>query len=191
MAKLYKEKYMHKEQIMAKEVFLIVNDSYTGVATDVVEFNSLEETNLQLGIISFGNLDDDILILHGVFAPATFIPENFKGCTPYIFIRNPAGKNNKIAATEAHFEKSKCDPDVVALTIEELLKEKSYNFDNMNIEVTIDDVQLFFGHELEKILCVPDDHVDEELIERVSKFADTIVKQDQNFKRESYNVQKS
>lgn len=172
----------------AKEVFLLVNDSYAGVATEVTEFNSLEEMNLQLATISFGNLDDELQVFHGVFAPATFIPDDFKGCTPYIFIRNPAGKVNKIAEDEAHFEKSKCDPDDVVSTIQELLSEGSYKFDNLNTEVTINDVKLFFGHELDKVLYVPEDHVDEELIDRVSKFAEAIIEQDKKFKEGAHNA---
>ena len=147
--------------------------------------------NLQLATLSFGNLDEEIQIFHGVLTPASFIPEDFKGCTLYVYIRNPAGEIHQGAKGEAHFEKSKCDPDVLAITIQELLSEKSYRFNAMHLIVNISDVQLFFGHELDKILSVPEDHLDEELIERVSKLADVIIKQDEEFKKGGCYVQGS
>ena len=173
---------------MVKETFLVVNDSYLDMSSEIIKCDSLIEANLQLATLSFGNLDDEIKIFHGVLTSATFIPEDFKGCTPYIYIRNPASDVYKAVENEAYFERSKCDPDIVALTIQELLSEKTYKFNNMHYDVNIDDVQLFFGHELEKVLNVPEDHLDEELIDRVSKLADFIIEQDVKFKKGECNA---
>lgn len=178
-----------KELFMTKEVFLLVNDDYGALATEVCRFDSLEELNGQLAIDSYGNLDDELKPYHGVLVPATFIPNSFKGATPYIYIPNPLGVTNIAAANEAHFEKIGGDPATVAMLIAELLTEKTYKFDNANCDVTIQDVFLFFGHKLAKVLQIPEDHLDEEIIDRVSNLTDSIDEHNKKLKEGKYEIQ--
>lgn len=152
---------------MGKEAFIIVEPGFEDLTTEVFVFDTLEAMNHQLEIQSFGNLDVDLETYHGILVDAKFLPKKFNGCTPYVYVVNPYGQRNQSAMMEAHWEKVKGDPDVVALTIEELLNEKTFEFDNANVPVTIDDVQLFFGQKLQKVLSVPEEHIDEEMIERV------------------------
>lgn len=175
---------------MSKEVFLLVNDEYEGLATDVCVFDTLDELNLQLSSDSFGNTteEDDLQVFHGRLVSARFIPASFKGSTPYVFIPNPLGRTHIAAATEAHWEKVKGDPEVVALLIAELLKEKTYKFDNHNCYVGIDDVYLFFGYNMQKVLYVPDDHIDDEVVERVTDLAKTLDAHNEKLKEGIYET---
>lgn len=156
-----------REGSMSKEVFLIVEPGYDDLTTEISVYDTLEKMNHQLAIQSFGNLDDEIEVYHGILVDAKFLPRKFNGCTPYLYVTNPLGARRSEVMLEAHWEKLKGDPEVVALAVEELLNEKTFEFDNGNVEVTIDDVQLFFGQQLQKVLSVPEDHLDEEMIERV------------------------
>ncbi len=174
---------------MGKEVFLLVNDEDTSISIEVCQFDSLKELNTQLAIDSYGNIDEDLRIYHGILIPATFIPKNFEGATPYVYIPNPLGRINISAANEAHFEKIKGDPKVVATLITELLKEKTYRFNNGNYKVTIQDTFLFFGYGLSKVLTVPEEHLDEEIIDRVSKLTNSITTQNKKLEEGIYETQ--
>ena len=175
---------------MSEELFLLIdNEEYSGVVTEVQEFKSLEMLNAQLNIDSFNNLDDELKILHGKKVNARFIPNSFNGCTPYIYIRNPLEKTKSLFTDEAHIEKVTGDPEVVTLTIEELLKEKTYKFNCLETKVTIDDVYLFFGHELSKVLYVPQENIDEELLDRVNKLTESISNESKKLDEGNYEMQ--
>lgn len=155
---------------MTTETFLLVNSTYVGSenGVEVMAYDTLEELNGQLENESFGEIEEDeIQVFHGVLVDARFIPSTFNGSTPYIYITNPLGEHVSGFAAEAHFEKASGDPEAVALTIQELLEEKTFNFNNRNHEVTIDHVRLFFGYKMQTVMAVPDSHIDEEVIDRV------------------------
>ena len=92
---------------MKEEVFLTtLNEDITNVATEVFIHENLEMCNWKLGEVSWANLDEDnIRTYHGVLVGAKFIPENFKGCTPYILIGNPDRHHSVAIEDEYIFEK--------------------------------------------------------------------------------------
>lgn len=173
---------------MAKEVFLLVNDEYTGVATEVCEFEELSDLNTQLETDSYGDLDAELKVFHGVIVPAKFLPDDLDSIKPFVYIPNPLGKTNIAAANEAHFERVSGGADGIAFLVQELLQEESFKFDNGNEPVTIDNVFLFFGHRLQKVLHVPETHIDEEIIERVSELADSVMKHTKQLEEGNYET---
>jgi hypothetical protein len=78
---------------MSDEVFIMtINEDLDDTTTEIFIYQSLEACNFGLGEASWGNLDEDnIRVYHGILTDATFIPEDFKGCTPYITLKNPEG----------------------------------------------------------------------------------------------------
>ena len=160
---------------MSDEIFLLVNDTFEGIATTVSTYATIEELNYQLKIDTYGDLEEDAAVVYqGTMVPATFIPYNFQGVTPYIYIPNPLGITDVSVSTEAHFEKVKGDSEEIAMTIEELIREKTFQFDNGNAEVCINDVRIFLGVELSKVLQVPEEHIDEEMIDRIGKLVSSM-----------------
>jgi len=158
---------------MRNEVFLItVNEDLEDVATEVFIFKQLETCNFKLSDISWGNLDDDnIRVYHGILVTANFIPENFKGCTPYIMIKNPEGDVYPELANEHMFKKITANSSTVATTIQTLLDDDdlfAYGNYTHQLVPTIEDVQLFFGQKYSPIFQIAEETIDEEIIDRLS-----------------------
>jgi len=158
---------------MKDEIFLItMNEDIKNVATEVLIFKDLEMCNFKLGDISWGNLDDDnIRVYHGVLTKANFIPENFKGCTPYIMIKNPEGHHAVALEHEHIFEKAMADPTSVANRIQILLdKDELFISSSYLQQVTpsIEDVKIFFGQRQTPVFQIAEENLDEEVMDRLN-----------------------
>ena len=157
-------------------------------STEIFSFSTLDELNDYLAAESYGDTDSGgYKVYHGVTTEAKFIPNSLNGCTPFIIIRNPTGKTNKVYADQVHFEKVSGGVENLTRRIEILLKEQKYDFYSNN-KPSINDVRLFFGHELKMILKVSEDSLDEELIERVSGLSETITEHNKKVKDGLYET---
>jgi hypothetical protein len=157
---------------MDNEVFLLtINEDEEDVATEVFKFKDLETCNYKLNDLSWGNLDDDnIRIYHGVLSSATFLPESFKGCTPYIVIKNPEGDVTPVLAHEHVFKKVPSDPAIVAINIQTLLEDDELFISStylQQIQPTIYDVQIFFGRRVSPVFTILEENLDEEVMYRL------------------------
>lgn len=156
--------------------------------TEIFSFSTLDELNDYLAIESYGETDiDSFKVYHGVTTEAKFIPNSLNGCTPFIIIRNPTGKTNKAYENEVHFEKVKGGVKDLTERIEVLLKDQKYEFFS-NTKPKINDVRLFFGHELKMIFKVTEENLDEELIERVSGLSEIIMNHNKKVKDGLYET---
>lgn len=158
---------------MKDEVFLItVNEDIDDVSTEVFIFQNLEVCNFKLSELSWANLDDDnIRTYHGVLTSANFIPENFKGCTPYIIIKNPEGRHTAILENECVFEKTAADSHTVATRIQKLLDEDELFISSNYLQQlvpSIEDVKIFFGQRQHPIFQIAEENLDEEVMDRLS-----------------------
>jgi hypothetical protein len=158
---------------MKDEVFLItLNEDLKDVSTEVFIYQDVEMCNFRLSDISWGNLDEDnIRIYHGVLVKATFIPENFKGCTPYIIIKNPEGGHTAVLENECFFEKVTADPVTLANRIQKLLEDDELFISStylQQLKPTIENVKIFFGQRQTPVFQISEDNLDEEVMGRLN-----------------------
>lgn len=175
-----------------REVFLITLANTEEEEIEIILCESLAEANDALSNESSGNIEENtIKIYHGVLIPSTFIPNSFNGCTPHIvvFSKNELQYNDLSDIVDSeiktvYFKKiSIKDSNTVSNTIMKFIKNKAER-DNEKIDINF--IKLFLGHEVQPVLNIPDEHIDEELIERVIKVAEKLNSQNELFKEGKY-----
>lgn len=142
---------------------------------------SVDEANSILEDESFGNATSGIIkIYQGVLVPANFIPNNLKACTPYIVIFRDGQVPTEIdiyngeEIKTVYFEKvNRSNSIEVTDKIQELMEfnplEKPTEYKKFRTK--IENIRLFFGHQIQPVLNIAEINLDEELIHRVSNLA--------------------
>jgi hypothetical protein len=158
---------------MSNEIFIItINEDLDDTTTEIFIYKNIEACNFKLENTSWGNIDEDnIRVYHGILTNATFIPENFKGCTPYIVLKNPEGNRTSIFENECIFEKTTAETTIVVNRIQELLKNEELFTSpkaSLRIASTIEDIKIFYGQRQPPILQISEENLDEEVIYRLS-----------------------
>jgi len=174
---------------MSNEVFIMtINEDLDDTTTEVFIYQSLEACNFGLGEASWGNLDEDnIRVYHGILTDATFIPEDFKGCTPYITLKNPEGLHIIALEDECIFEKMPTDAVIVVNRIQELLRdEKLFTKlkDSRGVMPTIEDIKIFYGQRQTAILQISEENLDDEVIFRLCDLAGNFTSKKDSIMRE-------
>ncbi len=143
--------------------------------------------NHKLEDISWSNLDENnVRIYHGVMVSAMFIPNNFKGCTPYIIIKNPDCNSSPALDNEYFFKKVPGGPEKIAEEIEKALTAKDLfisSYYMYPIQLSIHNVKLFLGYRLGAVFQVMPEAEDDETIDRLEKLAKDIKTKSQELQR--------
>jgi len=163
-----------------REVFVVTStDPDYELYTEVYILDSLGKANAKLTDLTYGSTDDDsVQVYHGILLNADCIPPTFNGCTPYIIVQNPERTKSKAVENEAHFEKMVINPNKVAEKIEDLLESENLfiSIDGSEMNVTIDDIYLFFGYNMIKVLQISEERVDDEIMSRLYKIDSAVAK---------------
>lgn len=173
---------------MDNEVFLLVDNTYLATATEVHVFKQLYDLNVYIDEYVYDINNENLHVLHGVILSANFLPHDFNSVAAYVYIRNPFGTIHIEAENEAHFEKVDGDPFNAASLIEELLNEESFQFDNGQFIVTIDDTFLFLGYELQITQTITEEFIDEEVMDRIKYVTKSINTCMTQFKKDNYET---
>jgi hypothetical protein len=183
---------------MSKEVYLVVLNyieptefdmtgdeeeydelTFSSDQSEVYVYNTLEEVNEHVVTESFGepSLDGDyIKVFHGVIVPASYIPETFNGCTPFLYVKHPLRYTEDLHKHEAYFRKISEGTDVLVKVIEELMTYHVYDsLKGRSYKLIIKDANIFLGYELQMALHCPEQSSDEEAIYRIKKLRDKIL----------------
>lgn len=163
-------------EMEGKEVFLLISDrNVSDTPTTSLAFMTQDELNTALVTESYGNPNtDEVEVFHGVLMSPKYIPESLGGCTPYIMIHNSEDLSFAECTNEVMFIKGPPDVNRLITIIEGFVNKKIFKFGTYPKETTIEDIQIFFGHQIPLILQMDEDHLDEELISRVLKISDKV-----------------
>lgn len=152
-------------ELKDKTIFIMtVGEEEEDIITEIYAYTNLDAANEQLHEITYGAIDEDhYRMYHGVLLRAFYIPNNLKGCTPYVIIRNPERVIFPVTSDEGWFHKGPNDPDSLADYIQKLIGSN----DAFTSKITIDDVFIFYGKQLSPSLHIAAEETDdEELIDR-------------------------
>lgn len=157
-----------------KEVYVVCGDEDRN---DALLFVTDSFKNLKYFLDTLlPDIDCDTRVLHGILTPAEFLPDSFKGKSVFVICQNPEhlNKGNVVDAGSV-------TPQNLAESVTNLLNE-----DDAIIEsspVTIDDIYILYGYQLQVKLYVDSEDTDEEVIEvcndigkKVKKISETVFK---------------
>lgn len=146
--------YLHRP------VFLVGKDG-TKETGSLAVYETFSELNDYLSLLSPAS-DPNVFILHGFISPATYIPGEIEG-EVYIIVGNP--KDNEIGCVyETYCE---CDAQIISQLVVDKIEPTDgldYTFD----DVTIDDIFIMYGYELNPSYVVNRDEIDSELLSSCS-----------------------
>lgn len=146
-----------------KSVFVIGVDALQD-AGELAVYESFTELNEHLKMLSPSS-DPDILVLHGVLTSASYIPGEI-GRHIYVLVQDPADKEaGCIYETECHK-----DINLLSSVVSDTIAGNDCPCDN----VTIDDVFILYGYELNTGYSAPEDEIDEEVIEICQNIAEPV-----------------
>lgn len=149
-----------EKEHLGKELFIAGydGDMEVGELTMFDSLSELKEYLSNMSPVSEGNLT----ALHGILTSAECIPEDL-------------GRGVYVIVVDANDEENGClheftsgDPDGLAELIEEIVSAKHKELGDL----TIDNVFLLFGYELNMCLSISGDEIDEQVIEDSQKVAD-------------------
>ena len=151
-------------EMLGKEVFVLASDETYHAATCVSRqffiFDSIEDLRDKLSEIS-ANEADDLKLVHGVLSSASVLPLDFDDRTAYVIVANPLEDEDCFLVeggdTTKHIEEEVTD----------VMKFGIGDFFHAGIE----DVFVLYGYEIPIGLGVPDDELDEEIIDSCLKVA--------------------
>ena len=145
---------MEIKEYLNKPVFLVGNDG-TREMGELTVCESFEELNDHLKLRSPAS-DPNIFILHGIIFSAKYIPGEIEG-EVYIVIQNPAD-DEMGCIYETLCE---CDAGVISRLVMDKIEPKDgldFSFEN----VTIDNIFLMYGYELDPGYSVSEEELDDE-----------------------------
>jgi len=152
--------------IIGDECFLV---GYAG-ENDSGELSAYESIDDLMDCLKQSNplTEANLMVVHGILTEARVLPKDFKDRhnNIYIVVTDP----NDIEAGAIWHSEAVGDLDSLAAEIEFLIhSKKPYN------HLTIEDIYILYGYELELGYSVNEDNIDEEIIEGCKEIANEVV----------------
>lgn len=148
-----------------EEVFVTVVEE-NGDEYSVEAFDSVEDMNKSLNGMH-PELSDEIKAYHGVLTSAKYIPKNInKKITARIIVTNPRDESESIV-----YGDEEDDVEELAESIETLITD---NLQSPYEDITIDEVSILYGYELDLGFNVDLDSLDEESSDKCKKLVEEV-----------------
>lgn len=149
------------DYMLGREVF-IVADGEEEEPGDILFTESQAELSEGLLHLSI-DVDTETRVFHGVLALAEYLPPSFKGKTAFIvYLKDElAGKGGVIEGGDTPEELAK-DIEGIIKTSKKMMKEP----------ITIDNLYILYGYQLELGLAINEEDIDEEVIFTCLQIAD-------------------
>lgn len=101
------------------------------------------------------SIDSETRVFHGILTLAEFLPSSFRGKSAFIV------SISTIKTIEGHVREAGTTPDEVALEIESIISTGGAFPEG---SITIDDIFILYGYQIETCLSINEDDMDEEII---------------------------
>jgi hypothetical protein len=150
---------------------LVGEEVFITAASEEEDEGEIFVTTSLFGLLDhMGNLsastDSETRVFHGVLSTAEVIPESFKNKSVFLVFINPNEVDRGYVA-----ESGSGSPDELAVEIEGIIGQCDLLF---NGDVSIDDMFILYGYQIEVCLCVKEDSIDEEAIYTCKKIYDEV-----------------